>query len=260
MEGACDDLHYRLQSLVYKSICHREYRKNVSKGSKRRQSRTGQTHAQGNRNATGQVRIIAGRWRGRKLPVADVQGLRPTGDRVRETLFNWLQADVAGARCLDLFAGSGALGFEALSRYAASVAFIEPDKQAGAMISQSMALLDVEQAADVIAGSAAKAEPARQPSATLIQDYAEPTLRRWQSYKRVPQFDLVFIDPPFAQQSQWSILELLCSGFLADQARVYMESPSSQQKPEYLPEGCNIVRDKQFGDVMARLIHYINPT
>ena len=244
----------------------------MSKGSKRRQSRTGQTHAQGNRNATGQVRIIAGRWRGRKLPVADVQGLRPTGDRVRETLFNWLQADVAGARCLDLFAGSGALGFEALSRYAASVAFIEPDKQAGAMISQSMALLNVEQAGDVIAESgmfaqsapleagAAKAEPARQPSAMLIQDYAEPTLHRWQSYKSVPQFDLVFIDPPFAQQSQWSMLELLCTDFLADQARVYVESPSSQRKPAYLPEGCDIVREKQFGDVMARLIHYINPT
>ena len=77
--------------------------------------------------AQSQLRIIAGHWRGRKLSFLDREGLRPTPDRVRETLFNWLQADIAGSRCLDLFAGSGALGFEAASRGAKSVVMLERD-------------------------------------------------------------------------------------------------------------------------------------
>ena len=79
------------------------------------------------KNAGSSIRIIAGDWRGRKLPVAEVDGLRPTGDRVRETLFNWLQLDIRDARCLDLFAGTGALGLEALSRGASEVVFTELD-------------------------------------------------------------------------------------------------------------------------------------
>jgi 16S rRNA (guanine966-N2)-methyltransferase len=78
---------------------------------------------------SGRIRIIGGQWRGRKLSVPDSAGLRPTGDRARETLFNWLQAQVPGARCLDLFAGTGALGLEALSRGAASSVFVERDRR-----------------------------------------------------------------------------------------------------------------------------------
>jgi len=92
----------------------------------------------------GEVRIIAGRYRGRRLPVAPVQGLRPTGDRVRETLFNWLQHEIAGARCLDAFAGTGALGFEAASRYAGSVTLVEPNANAANELQRSRELLAAE--------------------------------------------------------------------------------------------------------------------
>ena len=78
----------------------------------------------------GMIRLISGQWRGRKLPVHDVDGLRPTTDRVKETLFNWLAAEVRASRCLDVFAGSGSLGFEALSRYASYVMMIEKEPKA----------------------------------------------------------------------------------------------------------------------------------
>ena len=89
--------------------------------------------------SSGQVRIIGGSFRGRKLGVVDVDGLRPTGDRQRETLFNWLQARIAGSRCLDLFAGTGALGIEAVSRGAASVILIEKDVNAATSLAEVVA-------------------------------------------------------------------------------------------------------------------------
>ena len=91
-----------------------------------------------------QLRIIGGQWRGRKLSFADGEGLRPTMDRVRETLFNWLQGEIAGARCLDLFSGSGALGFEALSRYAAQVVMIDNNPQAVRAIRNNLKLLNTD--------------------------------------------------------------------------------------------------------------------
>ena len=94
--------------------------------------------------ATGKLRIIAGEWRSRQLPVLDLPGLRPTTDRVRETLFNWLQNDVPGARCLDLFAGSGALGFEAASRGAASVTLLEMQPAAANQLAANMQLLQAQ--------------------------------------------------------------------------------------------------------------------
>ena len=90
------------------------------------------------------LRIIGGQWRSRRLPFPALPGLRPTGDRVRETLFNWLAADIAGARCLDLFAGSGALCFEALSRGAASCTAIEQHPEAVQQLSDNRALLEAE--------------------------------------------------------------------------------------------------------------------
>ena len=91
---------------------------------------------------TGQVRIVAGRWRGRKLSVVHADGLRPTGDRVRETVFNWLQMQVPGSHCLDLFAGSGALGLEAASRGAASVVLVESDELVAAELRSTLTMLD----------------------------------------------------------------------------------------------------------------------
>lgn len=178
--------------------------------------------------STGQIRIVAGQWRGRKLPVPDVAGLRPTGDRVRETLFNWLQTDIAGSRCLDLFAGTGALGFEALSRYAASVDFVEPHGVANAQIKSSLAVLG--HAADVHLCTA---------EAFIASNEGV--------------FDIIFIDPPFAMECQEDILKLLYPGHVSDTALVYMEAPSRQSFPENWPAGFEIRREKQFGDVTARL-------
>ncbi|MFK8075106.1 MAG: 16S rRNA (guanine(966)-N(2))-methyltransferase RsmD [Granulosicoccus sp.] len=178
--------------------------------------------------STGQIRIIAGQWRGRKLPVPAVEGLRPTGDRVRETLFNWLQTDIAGSRCLDLFAGTGALGFEALSRYAKHVDFVEPHVLASAQIESSLVQLDH-------VGSV------HQCTAQVFLASNNKT------------FDIIFIDPPFAMQCQEEILQLLCSGHASDGALVYMEAPSRQVFSENWPSGFEIRREKQFGDVTARL-------
>ena len=118
------------------------------------------------------VRIVGGAWRGRRLPVPPVAGLRPTPDRVRETLFNWLASAITGARCLDLYAGTGALGFEALSRGAAHVVFVERHPRAVTRLRQSAAALGADCA--VFAGNA---------SAFL----ADATAR----------FDVIFLDPPY---------------------------------------------------------------
>jgi 16S rRNA (guanine966-N2)-methyltransferase len=126
----------------------------------------------------GVVRIIGGRWRGSKLSVAEVAGLRPTADRVRETLFNWLQPKLAGARVLDLFAGTGALGLEAASRGAGTVVLIERDPALAASLRATAARL----AAD---------------GPSVVEIVCNDALQ-WLSRAPGIQFDLVFVDPPFA--------------------------------------------------------------
>ena len=121
----------------------------------------------------GQIRIIGGQWRGRKLPVPESAGLRPTTDRVRETLFNWLAADLPQARCLDCFAGSGALGIEALSRYAGHVTLVELEPQVARQLTGNLRTLNSS------AGQVIQAD-------TL----------RWLGTPGQP-YDIVFIDPPF---------------------------------------------------------------
>lgn len=181
------------------------------------------------RKSFGQVRIIAGKWRGRKLAVPVVSGLRPTGDRVRETLFNWLQPDIADSHCLDLFAGTGAIGFEALSRYAASVTFVEPNGLAVSHLESSLRLLD-------------------DSAGTCRQTTAEQFL----SANNQP-FDIVFVDPPFEFEVQIPILQLLNEGHLSSSALVYMEAPSRQAFSQDWPTGYELYREKRFGDVSARL-------
>lgn len=121
----------------------------------------------------GQIRIIGGQWRGRKLPVRDSEGLRPTTDRVRETLFNWLMPVIRDANCLDCFAGSGALGIEALSRYAASATLIELDKHNARQLSENLAQLKIHNAQVINANTL-----------TYLANSGTP-------------FDVVFLDPPF---------------------------------------------------------------
>ena len=152
--------------------------------------------------ASGRVRIIGGSLRNSRLDVPDLAGLLPTPDRVRETVFNWLAPVIAGARCLDLCAGTGALGIEALSRGAAGVQFVERDAYVARTLSANLARLKVADA-PVAAASA--------------QDYLRGAAQR---------FDVVFLDPPFALEL-WSALarQLDVAGWLAPGALIYVESP-----------------------------------
>lgn len=152
------------------------------------------------------VRIIGGRWRGRKLPVADSDGLRPTPDRIRETLFNWLAADCRGARVLDCFAGSGVLGIEALSRGASSLTALERAPAAVANLRRLAAEL-ASDAIEIVGGDAEAA----------IGDLREP-------------FDLVFIDPPYAvpRLREQVFLALERGALLRDGARIYFEWPRDE--------------------------------
>ena len=154
--------------------------------------------------AAGSVRIIGGRWRGSKLPVADAEGLRPTSDRARETLFNWLQPVLPGARVLDLFAGSGALGLEALSRGAGEVVLVERDPALAQSLRDSCERLQAGGAATVLRADALE-------------------LLRAPLHGR---FDLVFLDPPFDADAWDRAVERL-GPWLADGAWLYVESPSA---------------------------------
>lgn len=173
----------------------------------------------------GELRIIGGEWRSRKLPVAEVPGLRPTPDRVRETLFNWLQADIAGARCLDLFAGSGALGFEAASRGAREVVMVEADVRAQHNLAANIALLKAQQV-------------------QLVRSEA----LNWLQQPHAP-FDVVFLDPPYASQLLVPSCELLEKHHhLSPRAKIYLEYPAQHDLPQ-LPANWQIIRGKKAGQV-----------
>lgn len=152
--------------------------------------------------APGKVRIIGGRWRGTRLPVPPLQGLRPTPDRVRETLFNWLQPALPGARVLDLFAGSGALGLEAVSRGAAAALLVERDPRACEALHDAVARLSAGDAVTVLRGDAL----------AVLQ---APLHGR---------FDIVFVDPPFDAGAWTAVLERL-PAWLAGDAWLYLETP-----------------------------------
>lgn len=224
----------------------------MNKPSKQNKPKQLKTPALKHARGRGHVRIIGGQWRGRKLDVADVEGLRPTGDRVRETLFNWLQFDIAGKDCLDLFAGTGALGFEALSRHAASVTFVEPASSAQRALAAACELLNV----DVVRPAQHQGVPSNFSGACLHANTAEQLLALWQAEKNSPVFDVVFIDPPFEMACQWSVLASLVPKQLAQTAHIYIESPfdSDCAVPVSMPSGCELIREKRFGDVVARLL------
>ncbi|WP_438971068.1 16S rRNA (guanine(966)-N(2))-methyltransferase RsmD [Methylophaga sp.] len=176
-------------------------------------------------NRVGNLRIIGGIWRGRKLGFPDVEGLRPTGDRVRETVFNWLQPVLGGSRCLDLFAGSGALGLEAASRGASDVILVEADRQAWQQLKTNLTTLQANQC-------------------QLIHGQAEQFLAA-----QAQPFDLVFIDPPYQLNLWTDIADLLTKKrLLRDGARIYLEYPSRQDLPQ-LPESWHLFKEKQAGDV-----------
>ncbi len=184
------------------------------------------------REKTAQVRIIGGQWRGRKLEFPTVQDLRPTGDRIRETLFNWLGADLPGARCLDLFAGSGALGIEALSRGASAVYFIDSSPQVTKQLSNNLNTLGHKQSQVVQANSL-----------------------EWLTKAQSQCFDLIFVDPPFSLNLTGECLHLLSeSNLLKDPALVYFEMARDQTALQLPANNWQIYRHKETGQVQYGLI------
>ena len=178
------------------------------------------------KSAPGRLRIVAGKWRSRLLAVADVPGLRPTSARVRETVFNWLGPGLPGAHCLDLFAGSGAMGFEALSRGAADAVFVEQDSRAVAALQKARSELD-----------AADATIVRQDAYRYVQSAAPRA------------FDIVFLDPPYADDSISELCRLLdAGGWVAPGGTVYFEQDRAQA-PATLPGGWELSKEKNAGQV-----------
>lgn len=184
------------------------------------------------RGGRNRLRIIGGEHRGRQITFPDGAGLRPTADRVRETLFNWLQGVIPGARCLDLFAGSGALGFEAASRGARRVVMVEAAPRVAQRLAENVAEFGLEGRVKVVRDDA-------------IAWLARPA----------ECFDVVFVDPPFAADLVPAVIERLAgSGWLAAQAWVYLEQ-DTRSPLVALPAGWRVVRDKRAGQVAYRLIH-----
>lgn len=176
------------------------------------------------------LRIIGGQWRGRKLTFTPAEGLRPTPDRVRETLFNWLAPAIHGARCLDLFAGSGALGLEALSRGAASCDFVDTSATALRQIEHHLRLL--------VPGVPARCQSA--PALAFLQAGAGI-------------YDIVFIDPPFGKHLVDPVCtQLDAAGTLATGGMAYVETAVRDPAPN-VPARWRLHREKVAGEVCYRL-------
>lgn len=182
-----------------------------------------------NHAGSGQIRIIGGQWRGRKLPVPESPGLRPTTDRVRETLFNWLAPSIVDASCLDCFAGSGALGLEALSRYVANATLLEMERGVAQQLQKNLATLKASNAKVVNTNTLAFLAQAGAPH------------------------DIVFVDPPFRKGLLEETLKLLeNNGWLSDEALIYIESEVENGLPP-VPMNWHVYREKVAGQVAYRL-------
>ena len=183
---------------------------------------------------TGKVRIISGNWRGRKIDVPEVPGLRPSGDRVRETLFNWLQGRIAGRLCLDLFAGTGALGLEAASRGAESVTLLEINP----MLCQAL-------------DGVSKQWPGADRLEVLNHD-AVRFLSKSPVEQGLQAFGCIFLDPPFDANLHEPCLKLLQQNcWLNEQSIIYVESAADD---DFSTEGWIVQRDKSIGEVRMRLL------
>ena len=175
---------------------------------------------------TNQLRIIGGEWRGRKLRFPDAPNLRPTPDRVRETIFNWLAPMIQGAHCLDLFAGSGALGLEAISRGAAFTTFVDSHKKVTQALESHLDLLNANDKAKIFTIDGVK----------FLKG-------------EVKKYDLVFLDPPYHLDFLKKVIPLLEeNNWLKDNAMLYLEIEKRQSLPE-LPSNWQQLKEKTAGEV-----------
>lgn len=182
--------------------------------------------------AAHEVRIIGGQWKRTKLPVPDKPGLRPTPDRVRETLFNWLGQDLTGWRCVDAFAGTGALGLEAASRGAAEVLLVEQDAELVSLLRAAQAKLSA---------SAVKVERAN--GLSVLARLAPASI------------DLIFLDPPFDA----GLFEKALAGAapaLAGEGLIYLEAPQAWTEDKLVPYGLGVARHLKAGAVHAHLLRH----
>ena len=178
----------------------------------------------------GFIRLISGQWKGKKLPVKDKQGLRPTTDRTKETLFNWLMHDIRDANCLDCFSGSGSLGFEALSRYAKYCTFLELDKQVSQQLQVNLNTLNID-------------------NAQVIQSDSLQYLNK----PATLQYDIVFIDPPFNQNlAQPCIEQLEVQGYLSKNSLIYIEVENTLVSLS-TPNNWSLLKEKISGQVRYQL-------
>ena len=178
----------------------------------------------------GFIRLISGKWRGKKLPVINKEGLRPTTDRTKETLFNWLMHDIRDANCLDCFSGSGSLAFEALSRFANHALLLERDKTASQQLQENLTALHID-----------NAQVIQTDSISYLQQTANQT------------FDVVFVDPPFNQNLVTPCCEALeKNGYLTDNALIYVEIESKATQVT-LPANWKLLKEKSTGQVSYSL-------
>jgi len=186
-------------------------------------------------NSEGMVRIIAGNWRSRQIRVVNEEGLRPTTDRVRETVFNWLQFDVLNSRCLDACAGSGALGFEALSRGAKHVDFVESNVKAIEILRKNKQSLGLDEG----------------QTASIFHDDIHQFLSK-AGADSLP-YDIVFVDPPFdASLHEQIFAGLIEQSHLKNGTLIYCEQPTNEQIQ--LPDNWEYCRQKKLKNVSFGLI------
>ena len=196
--------------------------------------KNGKSKLQSSSNSTNQLRIIGGHWRGRKLSFPSQKGLRPTSDRIRETLFNWLGQNLSGFHAIDLFAGSGALGFEALSRGAESVVFVEVASEPCHHLSKSIELLNP---AEIDA------------KATVHQQTAQVFLQSASKHSS----NLLFLDPPFSENIHNQTIEMILeSELLTPEALIYIESPREMLLD--IPHSWRVFRKKTTGNLCYQIL------
>lgn len=185
------------------------------------------------KGSSSRLRIIGGEWRSRQLPFVEVPGLRPTPDRVRETLFNWLQADIVGSRCLDLFAGSGAIAFEALSRRASEVVMVEKHAKAAQQLRENLKVLEGQ--------NDSRAKVVNVDALKYLSQSPEP-------------FDLIFLDPPYRKGFLPLVLDQIVEqGLLTKRGLIYLEH-ESEESFDWADWNLEVRKESKAGQVSGFLL------